>query len=93
MQLHMEQPTYMKTNGSGKVIRGFVVMNYLLGDETRAFTDDDSFLESGIMDSTGILELIEFVEDTYDLTIEDAEMVPENLDSVNNICEFIKNKT
>jgi acyl carrier protein len=82
----------MEMTSNRKIIREFVVTNYLLGDETHVFTDDESFLESGIMDSTGILELIEFVEETYNLKIEDAELLPENLDSVDNICDFVMKK-
>jgi acyl carrier protein len=54
--------------------------------------NSDSFLNTGIIDSTGILEVITFIQDELDLTIEDDEMIPENLDSVNNILAFIKKK-
>ena len=72
-------------------IRSFVRENFLFGgdDELR---DDDSFLDMGIVDSTGVLELVAFLEAEWDLTIDDAELVPENLDSVNNIVGFLERK-
>ncbi len=75
-----------------KTIREYVIENILLGEEESDFSDDQSFLESGILDSTGILEVITFLEDTYDIVIDDEEMVPENLDSVSNIARFVSSK-
>lgn len=74
-------------------IRSFIVETFLLGDDTTVFTDENSFLENGIVDSTGILELISFVEETYSISIEEEEMVPDNLDSLNNLSEFILKKS
>jgi len=54
--------------------------------------DDDSFLDQGILDSTGVLELVTFLEETFDIIIEDEELVPENLDSVANLVAFIQRK-
>ena len=56
------------------------------------FNDEDSFLENGIIDSTGVLELIMFLEDTYDIKVEDNEVTPENLDSFTALSNFIKLK-
>ena len=56
------------------------------------FSDDDSFLENGIIDSTGVLELILFLEENFGIKVEDDEVVPENLDSINNIKTFIESK-
>ena len=73
-------------------IRKFIVENYLFGyDEELA--DDVSFLDEGIIDSTGVLELVSFIEDNFCFKIEDDELIPENLDSINNIAKFILNKT
>jgi acyl carrier protein len=72
-------------------LHGFIRENYLFGEEYR-FSDDDSFLERGIIDSTGILELIAFVEERYSLKIEDDELLPANLDSVNRLVRFIEGK-
>jgi acyl carrier protein len=72
-------------------IRHFIRESFLFGgdDELR---DDDSFLELGIVDSTGVLELVAFLESEWDLSIDDAELVPENLDSVDNIVGFLDRK-
>jgi len=72
-------------------VRDFIVENFLFGDGDR-FADDTSFLDSGIIDSTGILELIEYLERTYAITIRDHEIIPENLDSVINIDRFLKRR-
>ena len=80
----------MQTNHT-KEIRDFVVTNFLFGDAS-SLQDDTSFLESGIVDSTGMLELIMFLEETYDIKIEPEEMLPENLDSVNKAVQFLGRK-
>ena len=72
-------------------IREFVVSNFLFGDES-ALQDDTPFLSEGIVDSTGILELIMFLEQTYDISVDPEEMVPDNLDSVNKVNCFISRK-
>ena len=73
-------------------IRGYILENFLFTDDQTALANGDSFLEKGLVDSTGILEIITFIEDDFDVTIEDEEMVPENLDSVDNILAFIAKK-
>ena len=72
-------------------INQFIVENFLFGDDNNLKTDA-SLLENGIIDSTGVLELISFLEETYEITIEDEEMVPENLDSIDNINDFLIKK-
>ena len=74
-------------------IRNYVLENYLFTDDQTALENADSFLGKGILDSTGILEIIFFLEEEFDVQIEDEEMVPENLDSVNNIVAFIARKS
>ena len=73
-------------------IRDYILENYLFTSDQAALSSSDSFLEKGIIDSTGILEVIHFLEDEFGVRVEDDEMVPENLDSVNNIVAFIGNK-
>jgi acyl carrier protein len=73
-------------------IREYVLENYLFTDDPQALSNKDSFLDKGIIDSTGILEVIAFIEETYDVEVEDEEMIPENLDSVDNIVAFIARK-
>ena len=72
-------------------IRTFIVENFLFGDD-QGLEENTSFLDSGIVDSTGILELIEFISDEFSITVEDDELVPENLDSINNVAAFIGKK-
>jgi len=74
-----------------KQIRDFVVTNFLFGDEG-ALQNDTSFLESGTVDSTGMLELVMFLESTHSVKIEPEEMVPENLDSINRVAQFLSRK-
>ena len=73
-------------------IKGFIVSNFLFGQEGNGIADDQSFLESGIIDSTGLLELVAFVEEKYSISIGDRELVPENLDSLRNISQFVARK-
>lgn len=72
-------------------VREFVVENFLFGEDDQ-LKDDTSFLESGIVDSTGVLELVSFLEGTYDISIDDEELIPENFDSLKNIAQFLKQK-
>ncbi|MEJ2619231.1 MAG: acyl carrier protein [Candidatus Thiodiazotropha sp.] len=74
-------------------IRNYILENYLFTDDQSALDSGDSFLDKGILDSTGILEVIYFLEDEFNIKVEDTEMVPENLDSVNNIVAFIGRKS
>ena len=69
-------------------IRAFISDTFFVDD----FADDDSFLRSGTIDSTGMLELVEFIETTFGVEIEDTELVPENLDSVDNLTSFLVRK-
>lgn len=73
-------------------IKAFIISNFLFGQEGASFADDQSFLESGIIDSTGLLELVSFVEQRYGVSIADRELVPENLDSLKNISQFVARK-
>ena len=67
-------------------------MGHLLFGDGEQLTEDTSFLEEGIIDSTGILELVFFLEETYDMKIEDDELIPENLDNLTNIAQFLERK-
>ena len=74
-----------------ETVRKFVVDNFLFGDGQQLHKDT-SFLENGIIDSTGVLELITFLEETYGINIADDELVPENLDSLQNVTRFVERK-
>jgi len=69
-------------------IRAFIIANFLFG-EAGTFQDDTSFMGGGIIDSTGILELVMFLETTYGIKVQPEEMLPENLDSVNRVAVFL----
>ena len=74
-------------------IRDYILDNYLFTDDQSALSNEDSFLDKGIIDSTGIMEVIFFLEEEFGVQVEDDDMVPENLDSVKNIVAYIERKT
>ncbi len=74
-----------------KQLRRFVIDNFLYGREEK-FSNDDSFLEMGLIDSTGMLELVGFLETSYGIEVEDADLVPQNLDSVARLAQFVRRK-
>jgi len=73
-------------------IRSFIIENFLFGETDCKLSNDDSLLDQGIIDSTGVLELVMFIESTYGIAIMDDELVPANLDSVNSLVRFITRK-
>jgi len=73
-------------------IRNFIVENFLFGDESQPLPDDLSLIENDLVDSTGILELVGFVEEHFGVKVEDADLVPANLDSIGRIVAFIGRK-
>lgn len=73
-------------------LTGFIVANYLFGDAARAPGDDTLLVEEGIIDSTGILELIEFLESHFGIEVPEAETVPENLGSISRLTGFVVGK-
>lgn len=74
-----------------QIIREFVVSNFLFGRDS-GFANDASFLEQGIVDSTGVMELVAFLEKQFQIRIADEELSPENLDSVNAAAGFVAKK-
>ena len=73
-------------------LRHFIVENYLFGRDD-GFGEEESFLERGIIDSTGVMELIAFVEQRFGVKVEDHELLPENLDSLARLARFLETKT
>jgi len=73
-------------------VRAFVVENFLFGDASQAPADDASLIENDIIDSTAVLELVAFIEDTFGLTMHDADIVPANLDSIARIAAFVSSR-
>ena len=76
-----------------KDIRAFVAESFFIGEEADDFADSDSFMEEGIIDSTGVLELTAFLEQKYGIKVADEEMLPSNLDSIDNLVNFIAGKS
>ena len=73
-------------------IRSFISENFLFGDDN-GLKDDTSFLDEGIIDSTGVLELVTYLEEEYEIEVEDDELIPENLDSIDNIAVYLEGKS
>ena len=73
-------------------LRRFVIDNFPFGQVGDGLSNDDSFLEQGIIDSTGVLELVAFLEETYAIKVEDEELIPDNLDSINRLAKFLGRK-
>lgn len=73
-------------------LRKYILENFLFTDDDDALDDSDSFLDLGVVDSTGIMEVILFVEEEFELSVADHEMVPENLDSIDALVAFIQRK-
>jgi len=74
-------------------LRHFILENYLFTDDQAALNDDDSFLEGGVLDSMGILELIDYLDEGFGIKVEGDELVPDNLDSINSLIKFISSKS
>ena len=75
-----------------KTIKKYILENLLFTEDESALHDDESFLDNGIIDSTGVMEIILFIEESFDFRVNDNEMWPANLDSVNNLATFIQHK-
>ena len=73
-------------------VRTFIVENFLFGDESSMPDNNGSLIENEILDSTGVLELVAFIEETYDCNMADDEIVPDNLDSVTKIARYVMSK-
>jgi acyl carrier protein len=74
------------------MIRNYIFENFLFSDNSTKLLDDASFLEEGIVDSTGVLELVMFVEETFGITVEDEEIIPDNFDSVEKLARYVEGK-
>jgi len=88
----MAQPNRIKEIEIKRKMNSYIRNKILLGNKNIGLNDDDSFLERGLVDSTGVLEMVNFIEETFGLSIEDEELIPDNLDSINKLTYFIKKK-
>ena len=81
----------MQTTSVLETVRAFIVETFLFG-EGEGLGNADSFLDGGILDSTGILELVSFLEETYKISVSDSELTPDNLDSIERVAAFVQAK-
>jgi acyl carrier protein len=73
-------------------LRRYIAENLLFSDKEYPFEDDASFLKNGVVDSTGVMELVAFVEKAFAVTVDPKDVVPDNFDSVKNLTGFIQRK-
>lgn len=73
-------------------VRGFILQSFLFGDEKRMPSDTESLMRSGVLDSTGVLELIEYLEEEFAITVAESETVPANLDSIAGLVDYVTAK-
>jgi acyl carrier protein len=76
----------MALNGE---LRQFVIDSFMFGKPYEGFADDDSFIERGIIDSTAVMELVAFLEERYQIKLQDQDLIPDNLDSINGLARFV----
>ena len=72
-------------------VKEFIIENFLFGEEEQLMLDTD-FFDKGIIDSTGVIELVSFLEETFKISVEDEELIPDNLSSLKNIDVFLQKK-
>jgi acyl carrier protein len=84
-----EQTSKMDTATIRQTIHDQILFNFLFDGDEEEFSDDDSLVESGVVDQTGILEIVLFVQETYGIEVDDAELTPDNFDTVNNIAAYV----
>ena len=74
------------------MIRSYIAENILFSKNGYPYPDDTSFLEGGIVDSTNVLELVMFVEENFQISVQDQDILPENFDSVSKLAAFVRHK-
>jgi acyl carrier protein len=72
-------------------VKEFIIENFLFGEEEKLKLDTD-FFDAGIIDSTGVIELVSFMEETFNISVDDEELIPQNLSSLNNVDAFLQRK-
>lgn len=74
-------------------VRQFIIDNFLFGEGADGLKDEESLLEKGLIDSTGILELVSYLQRSFHIKVDDNEIVPENLDSIHSIAGYVRRKS
>ncbi|MET3926714.1 acyl carrier protein [Devosia sp. 2618] len=80
------------TETTQDTIRAFIIDNFLFGDTSQVVADDTSLIDNNLVDSTGVLELVFFLETTFGISVADTEIVPDNLDSIGSMAAYIETK-
>ncbi len=75
-----------------QTVKNYIDENLLMGGRGEVIRDDSSFLDIGVLDSTGVIELVSFLEKAFAIKVLDEEMVPENLDTLSNIERYVNSK-
>jgi acyl carrier protein len=75
-----------------ETLRTFIDEKILFSTDGFSYTDETSFLDNGIVDSTSVLEIIAFIEEQFNISIKDSEVIPENFDSISNLSKYIRSK-
>jgi acyl carrier protein len=88
----MAKRNSFKNNNVRGQLRSFIIERFLPFSQTASFEDADSFLDKGIIDSTGVLELLEFIEERFQIKVEDEDVIPDNLDSLDRLTDYIGRK-
>lgn len=88
----MEMQNKKSDDDIKRILREFITSTFLSSSGVNEFLDVDSFMEKGIIDSTGVLELLEFIEEKFNIRVENEEVIPDNLDSLNKLTLFIQRK-
>ena len=92
MQVTQHSSAALASQQSKAQVRAYITDNFMMGSHNARLLDTDSFLENHVVDSTGFLELVTYLEERYGFAVQDDEMVPENLDSLNNIAAYVERK-
>ena len=79
-------------NATERNVRDFIISNFLFGVDDGSLKREDSFLQNGVFDSSGVLELVAFLEQTYKIKINDHELTAMNLDSIQNVAAYVGRK-
>ena len=87
LMIHHRSEDVVKTR-----VRQFVIDSFLFGQDSQSLSDNDSFLDRGIVDSTGVLELVGFLETQFNVSVDNHELIPDNLDSINRVTTFVSAK-
>ena len=82
----------MLTSDIEKLVRQFIEDNFMFREDKTALADTESLLDAGLIDSTGILELVAFLEERFEIRVADADIVPDNMDSIRTIVSYVDGK-